>query len=191
MSDADFGPSEVELLFIVEVDERGDRVADVVFNPNDLDAAYAELDRLYAEGEAAPFARTWERCQRVFGAVASRNWDDLAAVLAPDFLFEDHRPLGPGILSKDEAIALMRALVELRPDAIIRNDHVLAINDRGALIISHWEGDEAGGQFEIPSIGFDTAGPDGRRLRWDAYDWSQLDEARAHFAELGAERERG
>jgi len=77
-------------------------------------------------------------------------------------------------------------MVELRPDAILRADHVLAINHRGALFVSHWIGDEASGQFEIPSIAFDTVSDDGRMQRWDVYDWTQLDEARAQFAAHGA-----
>ena len=40
------------------------RVAIVLLDPDDLDGAYAELDRRYAAGEAATYARTWETVQR-------------------------------------------------------------------------------------------------------------------------------
>jgi ketosteroid isomerase-like protein len=49
----------VELLIIVEVDARGRIISAVAFDPDERDAAHAELDALYAAGEAAPFADTW------------------------------------------------------------------------------------------------------------------------------------
>ena len=53
VADLDLGPSERELLAIVEVDERGQRVLDMLLDPDALDAAYAELDQRFAIGEAA------------------------------------------------------------------------------------------------------------------------------------------
>jgi hypothetical protein len=50
-ADDDVGPSETEGLVVAECDERGDCVELVAFNPDALDAAYAELDRRYAVGE--------------------------------------------------------------------------------------------------------------------------------------------
>src|SRR5207247_5755954 len=54
------GPSEVDYLHVHEVDQHGDSIAGVLFDPDDLDGAYAELDRRYAAGEAAPYARSEE-----------------------------------------------------------------------------------------------------------------------------------
>jgi hypothetical protein len=59
-SDGDAGPSDVEVLQVTEVDDHGDAVAFVVFDPDDSDLAYAELDRRYAAGEAAADARALE-----------------------------------------------------------------------------------------------------------------------------------
>jgi hypothetical protein len=178
----------VELLTIIEVDARGDRVLNVIFDADALDAAYAELDQRYAEDEAAPYIEKFEVNRRVLAAIAAHDWNLLSSgeLLTPDFVLEDHRPIGAGILSRDESIAFMRAMVELRPDAVLRTVHVLAINHRGGLFVSHWSGDEASGQFEIPSISFDTMSADGRMQRWDIYDWTQLDQACAQFAALGA-----
>src|SRR5262245_18271377 len=47
----DAGPSELEHLQVLEVDDQGDAVAIVVVDLDDLDAAYAELDQRYAAGE--------------------------------------------------------------------------------------------------------------------------------------------
>jgi tetratricopeptide (TPR) repeat protein len=184
VADGDVGPSERELLAITEVDERGQRVLDILFDPDALAAAYAELDERYAQGEAAPFARAWDKSQRFMRALAARDWDNLTDLLSPEFVIEDHRPIGWGRLSGDEWIGFLRALVELRPDAVSRVDHVLAMNERGNLFISHWEGDESGGQFEIPSITSSAFAADGRLKRTDVYGLDQLDEAQARFAAL-------
>src|SRR5262249_32435020 len=59
LADRDIRPSETESLAVSETDEHGDCVALVMFEPDDLDAAYAELDDRYAAGESAPYARNW------------------------------------------------------------------------------------------------------------------------------------
>src|SRR5262249_9871073 len=56
----DVGPSEAEWRVVAECDERGGYVALVVFDPDALDAAYAELDRRHAAGEATADARARE-----------------------------------------------------------------------------------------------------------------------------------
>jgi hypothetical protein len=48
-----------ETLVITEVDADGLLVATIAFDPNELDAAFEELDARYLAGEAAPYARTW------------------------------------------------------------------------------------------------------------------------------------
>src|SRR5262249_6302835 len=47
-----------------------------------------------------------------------------------------------------------------------------------------WVGSREGGAFEIPFVGVVVLGPDGRIQRIDTYDFDQLEEARARFAEL-------
>jgi hypothetical protein len=135
----------------------------------------------------------WDINRRLRDAMDARDWDALAsaALVTPDFVFEDHRPMGAGVLSRDEFIALICAMVELRPDAILRLDHILAFDDRGSLFVAHWAGDAAAGQFEIPSIGVDAAAADGRMRRSDLFAPDQLDEAWARFTALGAPLDRG
>jgi hypothetical protein len=58
-ADSDSGPSEIEWLTILQVDDCGELAAAVTFAPDDLDAAWAELDARYDAGEAAPFVATW------------------------------------------------------------------------------------------------------------------------------------
>src|SRR5262249_40456351 len=191
---ADFsvGPSETEWLSVAEVDDAGDRVATVHLDPDDLEGAYAELDRRYAAGEAAPYARTWETLQRLERALAARDWDDLAAVFDPGFVLEDHRLIGWGTLhSRDHYLERIRVLVDLAPDVVMRADHILALDDRVALGVIRAAGTRDGGPFEMPSVAVLVFGPDGRIQRSDTYDPEQLDAARAGFEALrvGAARD--
>ena len=133
------GSSEIEHLMIIEVAEAGNRVANIVFDPDDLDAAYAELDERYQAGEAAPYAAYWEVYLRNHRAIAARDWGKLAALYTPDCVMEDHRPLGlPTLGSRDECVASVRAFADLRPDARARVEHVLALDDRRMLAVTGW-----------------------------------------------------
>jgi hypothetical protein len=114
----------------------------------------------------------------------------MASLFAPGFLLQDHRLLGWGTLrSGDEYVARVRTLVELRPDVVVRMEHVLGFGDRALLAVVLWAGDEASGTFEIPVVvvGRVAAHPDGRYQQWHVYDLDQIDEARARFEELLSE----
>jgi ketosteroid isomerase-like protein len=188
-TDRSIGSSEVDLLSVIEVDDAGDRVAMVTLDPDDLDGAYAELDRRYAAGEAAPYARTWETLQRF---AAAGDWDELASVFDPDLVLEDHRPIGWGTLhSRDEYLAMIRALVDLAPDLSLRLEHVLALDDRRTLGVGRAAGSWEGGPFEMPFVAVVVLGPDGRIQRFHQYDLDQLDAARARFEgiRVGAARD--
>ena len=47
------------MLSIVEIDADDRIAAVIVFDPDDIDAAFAELDARYLAGEAAAHAHTW------------------------------------------------------------------------------------------------------------------------------------
>jgi hypothetical protein len=181
------GPSEIEYLLLIEVDGRGEHILVIMFDPDALDAAHAELDDRYAAGEAAPYARTWEKWTQHTRAIAARDWEQLASVFVPDLVIEDHRPIGVlAVRSRDEYVASVRALVDLRPDARMRVWHVLALDERRALTVVRWEGDEAEGPFDIHAVVVTEYGPDRLRRREDLYSLDQLDAARARFEDLGA-----
>jgi hypothetical protein len=180
---AGIGPSERDFLQILEVDQLGRSTAGVGLDPDDLEAAYEELDRRFIAGEASgvrssAIFRTFEE------AIAARDWDRLASCLAPGFVVDDHRSLGTlRSLSRDEWVASVRSLVEMRPDTLLRTDHVIALDEQRVLSVGCWIGSQSEGAFEIPSVLVAELGPDGFR-RWDAYDLAQLDAARARFHEL-------
>ena len=188
-ADHDRGPTETESLMVIEVDAHGEYRALVRFEPDDLDAAYAELDERWAAGEAAPYPLARESGQRMQRAVAARDWELLGSIFAPDFVAEDHRLLGWGTLrSGAEYVAHARALADLRPDVTMRIEHFLALDERGGLVIARWMGGATEGEFEIPVVVLSVVAPapDWRVRRWDFYDLEQLDAARARFEALGA-----
>ena len=77
------------MLSIVEINADNRIVARVVFDPDDIDAAFAELDARYLAGEAAAHAHTWSVIARAYAAF---NRHELPAT-TPDWVNIDHRPL--------------------------------------------------------------------------------------------------
>jgi hypothetical protein len=187
VSDGDVGESEVEWLEVSETDGSCDRVAGVIFDADAVDAAHAELDARYVNGEGAPrrhtpLARAFRR------AFAERDWDALAAVLAPDLIVTDHRVLGWETLhGPRDYIETIRSLVDLAPDVRLRIDHI-EMTDRGALYVPVWQGTHEGGAFETPSVIVAEADEQERIRRFDQYDMRQLDEARTRLAAIGDAR---
>jgi hypothetical protein len=167
------------------MDDGGRSAAIVMLDPDDLDAAYAELNERYAAGEAAPYARTWEAHLRFEQAVAARDWAQLTSY-ASDYVMDDHRPLGLLPRSREEYVASVRAMIDLRPDAMVRTHHVLALGQNRSLAVIGFVGKEAEGAFDISAVVVSEFGPDGLRRSTHAYEPEQLDEAWARFEALGA-----
>ncbi len=180
------GPSEIHVLTLIEVGADGRRVAQVRFDPDDLDAAYEELLTRYAAGEATEHPLIAAAQYRYARALSARDWEKLTSQFSRDFVMEDHRVLGMGTMhSGEEWVASQRSLLELRPDARLWLDHVV-VNGRASFVIGRWLGAERDGKFEIPFIAVQAVAADGRFDRWEIYDVEQLDIARARFAALAA-----
>ena len=99
-----------EVLGIVEIDADERIAARVVFDPDDIDAAFEELDARYLAGEAAAHAHTWSVIARAYAAFNRR---ELPAT-TPDWVNIDHRratAFAPGDLT-----AYIRATWDLAPD---------------------------------------------------------------------------
>ena len=58
----------IEFLSVVEIDADERIVARVAFDPDDIDAAFEELDARYLAGEAAAHAQTWSVITRTYAA---------------------------------------------------------------------------------------------------------------------------
>jgi ketosteroid isomerase-like protein len=181
-SDDVVGASRIEWLEIVELDAGGSFVAMAVFDVEDVEAAYAELDARYNAGEAAGFVH------RVAGqafrdAFVARDWEAFTRVLTDDVVVCDHRMLGWETLHGPAAYAqALRSLVELAPDVRLRIDHVLAMAKQKVLYATSWIGTREGGAFEEPSVIVAEVDDRGRFRRFDQFDVRQLDEARAWYA---------
>jgi class 3 adenylate cyclase/tetratricopeptide (TPR) repeat protein len=181
----DGGSALGELLWLVEVDANGRRVLLVTFDPEDIDAAYAELDDRYQAGEAACDRRA--AVTRAFvGAFATRDWSAMARLLAPDIEVHDHRLLGWEPLRGRAAYRhALEMLVELAPDVRLRIDHVRMVGS-GFLCVTRWLGTHEGGVFEAPSITVSEIDGVGRARRFDQYDIDQMDEAWARVEAIAA-----
>jgi ketosteroid isomerase-like protein len=126
-ADADSGPSEVEWLTILAVEDGGELAVAVTFDPEDLDAAWAELDRRYAAGDTPggsgapafdlrpdpmripPNAATRAR-DRLWEPVAAGDWEAVRALLAPACVLDDRRRLNRLTGDRDMLLASMQFL---------------------------------------------------------------------------------
>src|SRR4030095_4376877 len=116
-------------------------------------------------------------------AFRARDWEAVAALLAPGFVLVDHRPLGCGQLDGPTYVESLKALVELSPDARLRCDHEWRC-ERGTLGVFLLHGTREGGVFEEPRVSLLEYDASGGRTRQDHYTLEHLDAARARFAEL-------
>jgi ketosteroid isomerase-like protein len=183
---AEVGPFESELLALVEVDEEGRQLGRVTFDAGDLDAAYAELDARYVAGEAAPFPAVAAGGRAFVAAATARDWDALSALLAPDLVVDDHRPLGWGTLHGPVSLVdSWKALVELAPDVHVRVDHAM-VTHSVSLAVFTLLGTREGGAFEDERVVVHQYDGNGRICRHEIYSLDQLDEARARFASRAA-----
>ena len=80
--------SSAEMLCILEIDAENRIAARVVFDSDDLDAAFEELDARYLAGEAADHAHTWSVIAEAYAAF---NRHELPPT-TPDWVYIDHRP---------------------------------------------------------------------------------------------------
>ncbi|MBI3781909.1 MAG: nuclear transport factor 2 family protein [Deltaproteobacteria bacterium] len=191
------GPLEMDDHFVLhEVDGAGRIVAIVLFDLEDLDAAYAELDRRFEAGEAAARRPSWESMWGFVRAVASRDYDAVAALCAESLVEYDHRSLAViGTTRGAQAwVQNFRTLADLSPDTFYRVDHFRA-GARGYYSHGGWHGTREGGPYEIPLNAVIELDARGRVVRADIYDDDGVEAALARFAELAgsvhaAERER-
>ena len=115
-----------EVLGIVEIDTDERIAAFVVFDLDDIDAAFEELDARYLAGEAAAHSQTWSVIARAYAAM---NRHELPAT-TPDWVNIDHRraiAFAPG-----DATAYLRATWDLR-QASVYVETVHRLSDLGAV----------------------------------------------------------
>ena len=166
------------MLTIVEIDADDRIAATVMFDLDDIDAAFEELDARYLAGEAAAHARTWSVISSGYAAINRRE----LPLTTPDWVNIDHRrgtAFAPGDL-----IAYLRARVGPRPDVNIYIEAVHRLTDLGAVVthVAHGTSQEG---FDAEWRGIDVFTVDGELVsRSEVFDEADLDAAIARFDQL-------
>ncbi|OBI24527.1 BTAD domain-containing putative transcriptional regulator, partial [Mycobacterium sp. E2238] len=149
-------------LNIVEVDADERITAIVVFDLDDIDAAFGELDRRYLAGEAANYAHTWSLVMEAFAALNQRR----IPKTTPEWASIDHRRLAP--IGAGDLGAYLLATWELSPQSRIYIEAVHRLGNIGA-VLTH--------------VAIGTS-PDGFDAEWRVTDVVMFDGDRISRSEL-------
>ncbi len=167
-----------ELLDVVEIDADERIAAHLSFDPDDIDAAFAELDARYLAGEAADHARAWSVITGTYAAVNRRQLPPMT----PDFVFIDHLPLQR--IEADDLTALIRAMRDLTPDIRQHIEAVHRLSNFGAVVTRMASGTSQEG-FDAEWRQIDVFIVEGDKVsRCEIFAEADLDAALARFEEL-------
>jgi hypothetical protein len=174
----------MEFLSVLEINDDERIVARIAFDPEDFEAAIAELDTRYLAGEAAAHAHTWS----VFiGANGATNRHETFPT-TPDCLTIDHRMRTT--LDADGLTAFLRASWELTPDVQLFVESVHRLSDLGAVVTHTSRGSSRDG-FDAEWRYVDLVTLEGDLAKQiEIFDEADLDTALARFDELHSERPR-
>ena len=167
-----------ETLTILEIDTNNRAAAQVVFDPDDIDAAFAELDARYLAGEAAVHSHTWSIITRTYTAVNRHE----RPPITPDWVLVDHLPLQR--IDAGDVAATIRAQWDLTPDISFRIEAVHRLSNLGGVVTrmasgtSHEGFDAEWWQVDIVTVEGDQVN------RCEVFDGADLDAAIARFEEL-------
>ena len=169
---------DTEVLRIVEVDAAGRLVARVVLDPDDIDAAFEELDARYLAGEAATHASTWSV---IAGVYAAFNRHELPAT-TPDWVNIDHRSLVT--IEPGDMAAFIRAVLDQLPNVDIYMEAVHRLTDLGAVVTHAAQGvSQEGFDAEWRMLFIYTVEGD-LVSRFEIFDEAELNAALARFDEI-------
>ncbi|HSM67012.1 MAG TPA: tetratricopeptide repeat protein, partial [Ilumatobacteraceae bacterium] len=123
-----FGADVVEMIVVLELDATGLVVSSETFEPEDLHDALDRLDAIHVEHSGpSAFLDVAGRMRR---ATAVGDWHGVRSCLAPGWTFHDRRPLGLGMLDREEYIR-----------SSVRADHAYIvmeiIEDTGSVVLTH------------------------------------------------------
>jgi hypothetical protein len=168
----------VDALEIVEVNAEERLSALIVFDLDDTDTAFEELDARYLAGEAANYSHAWSLIARVFAAINRRELPELT----PDWVNIDHRrgiAFEPGDMT-----AYIRAIWDDAPDVNVYIEAVHRLSDLGAVVTQAATGtSQQGFAAEWRAINISTV--DGGLInRCELFDEADIDAALARFEEL-------
>nr|WP_232065058.1 BTAD domain-containing putative transcriptional regulator [Mycobacterium cookii] len=167
-----------EMLGIVEIDANNRVAARFLFDIDDIDAAFEELDAQYLVGEAAAYSRVWSVIART---TAAFNRHELPPTMS-DWVTIDHRTLAPADAS--DLPAAMHAIWDLTPDLSTHIEAVHRLSSFGAVVTYTAYGTSIEG-FAAEWRMVDLLGVERDRIkRCEIFDEADLDAALARFDEL-------
>ena len=171
-------PIAVEAINLTEVGDNGLARNSIVFDTDDVDAAFAELDARYVAGEAAAHSDAWMAITRSFAVFNNHELPSTAIE------WIDHRRLvgsGPSDLAETT-----QAAWDMTQNICSRIESVHRLNDRGAVITQSLKGmSNQGFDFEWRVIDVFTIEGDAIS-RCEMFDEADLDAALTRFDELNA-----
>ena len=171
-------PITVETLTLAEVTDDELVYYTVLFDPDDIDAAFAELDARYLAGDAAAYAHTWVI---IAGACAAFNLHE-SSPTTPDWTTVDHRravAVAPGDMT-----AFINATLELTPDVNLYIEAVHRLSNLGAVVTHVMKGTSLQG-FDAEWRVLNLMTVEGDLInRCELFDEADLDAALARFDEL-------
>ncbi|OBH69288.1 regulator [Mycobacterium mantenii] len=165
-------------LSVVQVNEDNRCVATVVFDPDDFETAFEELEKRYLAGEGIAHRHTWSTLLRNFAAF---NNHELPAT-TPGWVNLDHRR-GRAFLPGD-LVPYIHATWQLAPQAKIYVDAVHRLSNLGAVVTQRTHGTSPDG-FDAEWLEVTLLTLDGDLInRCEVFDQADLDAALARFDEL-------
>nr|WP_123025282.1 BTAD domain-containing putative transcriptional regulator [Mycolicibacterium stellerae] len=177
-SDLRIGEFDSEMLTIIETDVDNRITAGALFEPDDLEAAFAELDERYLAGEAAPHANLWSV---IIGTYTGMTRGELPTT-TPNLVNIDHRHVTR--MEPDDGIAYFRASWDLAKGFKLYIEAVHRLNDLGAVFTRTAAATSDAG-FEAEWRAIDLVLVDGGLInRGENFDEDDLDAALARFEEL-------
>lgn len=167
-----------EMVGVVEINANRQLAAHIVFDPDDIDAAFDELDARYLAGEAAAYTDVWSV---ITAAQAAFEQHEFPAT-TPDMPYIDHRPvLSIGTV---DAASVIDAIWDVIPDPSVYIEAVHRLSGLGAVVTQTLKGTSREGfEGEWRLIGLFTV--DHNLIsRCEVFDEADLDAALARFDEL-------
>jgi hypothetical protein len=177
---------ESDLLVVGELHDDGVQWSSILFDPDDIDDAFVELDTLYAAGEGAAYREAVLAQSKLSRAINERRWDDFADLLDPDLVVHDRRPASLGEVAAADWPAAMDALADVIVNYRSEQQFFRALAaDRWWLQLHNRGESEDGGEvdFSFQSVGQVR---DGRIVRLEIFSDAQTEDARAFFESLGS-----
>jgi tetratricopeptide (TPR) repeat protein len=128
---------EMELLGVVEADDEGRVPFVALYEPDQLDAAFDELDE---RAVGSPGGDALQPALAAVRALRDRDVDALRATYAVDAIVVDHCSAGWGVRDRDTYVATAAAALELMSELDVRIVETPAVASWGALVHGVVEG---------------------------------------------------